>query len=121
MWKLNVDKSTFSPGPAPRSTTVTIAGDGRVSFEGTDGNGQPTRRSHPLSVGRQVSFDGAKSLTIETQVAGDVIDDTIKLDGKPIQRVHAVFSQNGRIVTVNREGKDAAGHPVHNREIYERQ
>src|SRR3954452_974487 len=120
-WKLNVEKSTFSPGPAPRSTIVTISSDGRVSFEGTDSHEKPTRRSHPLSVGREVTFDGADNLTINTRVAGNIIDDIVKLNGKPIQRIHAVFSQHGRIVTVNRDGKDPQGHQVHNREIYERQ
>ena len=100
---------------------MTISSDGRVSFEGTDSHGKPTRRSHTLSVGREVTFDGADNLTINTQIADKVIDDSVKLSGKPIQRIHAVFSQNGRIVTVNRDGKDPQGHPVHNREIYERQ
>jgi hypothetical protein len=120
-WKLNVEKSTFSPGPAPRSTIVTIAGDGTVSSERTDSDGKPTRKSHSSSVGREVTFDGADNLTISTQVSGNILDDTVKLNGKPIQRIHAVFSQNGRIVTLNRDGTDPQGHPVHNREIYERQ
>jgi hypothetical protein len=58
-WKLNVEKSTFSPGPAPRSTVVAIES--------------------------------------STRVRGNTIDDTIKLNGEPIQKIHAVFSPNGKI------------------------
>jgi hypothetical protein len=31
-WKLNVAKSTFSPGPAPRSTTATVTAAGQGSM-----------------------------------------------------------------------------------------
>jgi len=43
-WKLNVAKSKFSPGPAPKEMTLTIeaAGPGRkVSVTGVDGEGKP--------------------------------------------------------------------------------
>lgn len=120
-WKMNLERSEFRPGPAPKSVTATIGTDGRVSFRGIGADGKPTRRSHPSSVGREVLFDGTKNLTIETRVQGNVLDDTIKLDGRPIQTVHAVFSLDGRTVTLNREGKDPQGHPVHNLEIFEKQ
>jgi hypothetical protein len=120
-WTMNLEKSKFTPGPGPRSVTATIGTDGRVSFRGIDHDGKPTGRSHPSSVGKEVLFDGTKNVTIETRVHGNVIDDTIRLDGKPIQTVHAVFSSDGRTVTLNREGRDPQGHPVHNLEIFEKQ
>jgi hypothetical protein len=120
-WKMNVEKSKFRPGPAPRSVTATIGTDGRVSFQGIGPDGKPTGRSHPSSVGKEVLFDGTKNLTIETRAQGNVLDDTIRLDGKPIETVHAVFSSHGRTVTLNREGSDPQGHPVHNLEILEKQ
>ena len=118
---MNLEKSKFTPGPAPRSVTATIGSDGRVSSQGVDHDGKPTGRSHASSVGREVLYDGTNNLTIETRVRGNVIDDVIKLHGKPIQTVHGVFSPDGRTVTLNREGKDPKGRPVHNLEILEKQ
>ena len=36
-WKLNIAKSKFTSGPAPQSTTVTMAPDGTFTMEGIDG------------------------------------------------------------------------------------
>src|SRR3954469_25626489 len=54
-WKLNVAKSTYSPGPAPKEITVTIeaAGPGRkVTVDGVAGDGSP------LKWGYSGNFDG---------------------------------------------------------------
>src|SRR3954453_20203947 len=55
VWKLNVAKSTYSPGPAPKQVTVTIetAGPGRkVAVDGMAGDGSP------LKWGYAGNFDG---------------------------------------------------------------
>jgi hypothetical protein len=60
-WKLNLAKSAYSPGPAPRSSTLTFQKDGqglRVTAEGVDAQGNTAKRvnvvfddgrSHPIS------------------------------------------------------------------------
>src|SRR3954471_12837002 len=55
VWKLNVAKSSFRPGPAPKEITVTIeaAGPGRkVTVDGVAGDGSP------LKWGYSGNFDG---------------------------------------------------------------
>ena len=42
-WKLNVAKSRYSPGPAPKSNVITIAAAGdtlKISSQGVDGSRQ---------------------------------------------------------------------------------
>ena len=44
-WKLNLDKSKYSPGPAPKSATLTIeAQDGGIKYtsHGENAQGSPT-------------------------------------------------------------------------------
>jgi hypothetical protein len=45
-WKLNVEKSKFNPGPAPKSSVLTYeaAGEGvKVTNEGVNAQGNPTK------------------------------------------------------------------------------
>ena len=45
-WKLNLAKSTYSPGPAPRSQTLTFTGTGQNlvdNLEGIDAEGKPLK------------------------------------------------------------------------------
>jgi hypothetical protein len=45
-WKLNLEKSKYSPGPAPRSLTRTTEAVGqnyRTTFEGVNGQGNPVK------------------------------------------------------------------------------
>src|SRR5437762_2105683 len=54
-WKLNVAKSTFSPGPAPRSNTIKIERweNGQIAIaDGIDAQGKPTHTGQPTK------FDG---------------------------------------------------------------
>ena len=41
-WKLNAAKSKFNPGPGPKSQTVTIGADGKVTVESVQTGGTET-------------------------------------------------------------------------------
>src|ERR1700680_4001582 len=50
-WKLNLAKSKYTPGPAPKSLTMNseAVGQGlRVTFVGTDAEGKPTKAVYLL-------------------------------------------------------------------------
>jgi hypothetical protein len=53
-WKINVAKSTFSPGPPPKSQTVTFAPSGKCTVEGLDAEGKSFGWSFPRSGGAMV-------------------------------------------------------------------
>ena len=66
-WKLNLAKSTFSPGPAPRSRTLTYQAEGqgiRVTFEYIDAEGNVTK-------GNDLVFDDGKSRPVAGNPAFD--------------------------------------------------
>ena len=54
-WKMNAEKSKYSPGPAPKSLTVVVESDEnnyKIEATGTDGDGKP------LHVQYTAKFDG---------------------------------------------------------------
>src|SRR5271169_369216 len=66
-WKLNIEKSKYNPGPAPKSLTRTVVAQGngvKYSFEGVAADGKP------LSYGFSVSFDGKDNPVSGSMPAG---------------------------------------------------
>jgi hypothetical protein len=59
-WKFNFAKSTFSPGPLPRSATITFQAEGQGltdTFDVIDARGNPTKTS-------RVIYDDGKSYPV---------------------------------------------------------
>src|ERR1700683_1144092 len=70
-WKLNIEKSKFNPGPAPKSSTVTILiGNGTETYNGetTDASGKTTNMSF------KAQLDGT-----DAPVTGNPMGDTISI------------------------------------------
>ena len=78
-WKLNVEKSTFRPGPPMKAETVTIAADGSVSVISTEANGQVLNWSYATVEGTEVPVVGMgansalsqKPLAIQSNTPGN--------------------------------------------------
>jgi hypothetical protein len=117
-WKLDVSKSTWSPGPALRSATVT--------FEGTDAARKVTVDSTQASGAAQHwSYSGAFGK--ELPVVGNPNGDTIVLKrinattfeaqylkgGKPTIHYTEALSADGKTLTITGTGSDAQGQPIH--------
>jgi hypothetical protein len=126
-WKMNPEKSKYSPGPAAKSVTLTIEADEnhyKVNAEGVDGNGNPTHvqfdakfdgKDYPatgLPVGDMVSLKRINASTI--QVAQ-------KKDGKTVMTVTSVVSKDGKTRTSTFKGTDAQGRDVNNVVVYDKQ
>jgi hypothetical protein len=120
-WKLNVAKSKFNPGPPPQSVTVTSTPDGTFSVEEVDGQGKPVKFSHPWSGGKEVPVNGIENATWISNVRSRTIDDTMKVGGKTVEKVHVVLSPDGKTVTATIDETDPNGQRVHNVEVYEKQ
>jgi hypothetical protein len=120
-WKLNVAKSQFRPGPGPRRETVTAIPGGRTTMEGMDADGKAYKVSYPRSDGKEVPFDGIESATITETIAGNTIDQTMKVGGKVVSRHHGLLSKDGRTATFTVTATDEQGRPVQNVYVYEKQ
>jgi hypothetical protein len=122
-WKVNLDKSTYSPGPKPTvAATVKMepsAGGLKTTIDGVNPQGQPT---HTETVG---AFDDGKdnpvvgaltpnSTTTYKRIDGRTIEALGKIDGKPTTTTRVVISADGKTMTATQTGKNAQGENVKN-------
>ena len=126
-WKLNVAKSKYSPGPAPKEVTMKIEAKGagiHLTQTGTDGAGKPIR------VDFSANYDGKDNPTTGVtntdtiavkRVDANTTESTLKKGGKVVMTVISVVSKDGKTRTSTFKGTDAAGKPVNNVAVYDKQ
>ena len=128
-WKLNVAKSKYDPGPAPKSLTRTVVaqGDGvQYTFEGVASDGKP------ISYGFSVNFDGKDNPINGSIPSGaDTISAkrvdpnhyvaTLKKGGKEVGISRVTVSADGKTTTVDSTGTTAAGAKAHDVQVYDKQ
>ena len=127
-WKLDVAKSTYKPGPAPKSTTIVVkqAGKGiEVAVDAVNGDGSP------LKWGFTTVRDGKE----EAKITGNPLFDTVtasresanagtnlyKKGGKLVMTTKVAVAADGQSMTVTSTGTDAKGQAVNNVAHYTRQ
>jgi hypothetical protein len=126
-WRLILAKSTFEPGPPPRSATTTLFTAGRyvrVVSKTVDANGQLNIVEYRVAPdGLDVPVKGSPvydSLSVQ-RIDADTSRATRKKGGKIVQIVTRVNSGNGSTMTFTTIGKDEHGRPVHDVAVYEKQ
>ena len=128
-WKLNLTKSKFDPGPAPKSLTrkVEAQGDGlKYTFEGVGADGKA------LSYSFAVKFDGkdnpimgsmpsgAESISAK-KIDANNYEATLKKGGKVIGTSKVTIAPDGKVTTVDASGTNAAGAKTHDVQVYDKQ
>ena len=127
-WKLNLAKSKYDPGPAPKSQTLKIEAWGtdgvKYSSDGVDADGKPVHAEFQAKYdGKFVPFKGnpdADMLSYK-RIDANTIESTTTLKGKPAAITRAVVSADGKTRTLTQTGKNAKGQDVHNVLVYEKQ
>ena len=126
-WKLNVAKSTYSPGPAPKSITAKVeaAGDGeKLTADGVRGDDTPILveytaqydgKDYPISGSPMADTVSLKRLDANTTERTD------KKGGKVVQTLTRKLSSDGKTLTVTIKGTDAEGRPINNLAMFEKQ
>ena len=126
-WKLNLAKSTYSPGPAPRSMTFNFQMEGqnlKNTVEGIDAEGKPIKsvfihiydgKSYPTT--GAVGYDASTY----TPVDANIVKFTRMNAGKVIQSGFQVISSDGKTFTVITTGTGASGREINNFAVYEKQ
>src|SRR6516162_10354959 len=111
-WKLNLEKSKYSPGPAPRSLTLNFVADGANlinTAEVIDAEGKATKtvfahiydgKPHPTTGVAGGLYDSSTY----TRIDANTIDFVRSKDGKAIQTGWAVVSGDGKTYTVTTGG-----------------
>ena len=127
-WKMNVAKSKYSPGPAPKSGTVKIEAWGddgvKVTADGVNADGQTTH------VEFQAKYDGkdypitglpnADTILLK-RVNPNTVDGITKKGGKEVGKTRSVVSKDGKTRTFTTEGTDAKGQKFKNVTVYDRE
>jgi hypothetical protein len=127
MWKLNLAKSTYPPGQAPRSSTYNFQVTGANltnTVETVDAAGASTTTLNPhIYDGQPHPLTGnpnADSRNYTRVDANTVISASMK-GGKLLQVTIIVLSPDGRTITTTGRGIDAKGQPVNSVAVYDKQ
>jgi len=126
-WKLNVAKSKYSPGPAPKEVTMKIEAKGagtHLTQTGTDGAGKPIKVEFTANYdGKDNPITGvpnADAIAVK-RVDANTWEGTFKKGGKVVMTVTSVVSKDGKTRTSTFKGTDAAGKPVNDVAVYDKQ
>jgi hypothetical protein len=126
-WKMNPEKSKYTPGPAPKNLTVVVESDEnnyKLEATGTDGDGKP------LHVQYSAKFDSkdypatgianADSVSLK-RIDANTIETLQKKDGKVVMTITTKVSKDGKTRTSTWHGKNAEGKDVHNVVVLDKQ
>lgn len=113
-WTLNVAKSKFNPGPAPKAgTRVYTESAGLYTLDqkitGADGKEVPFQVQY--RDGQDVPLTGANGIDSihATKVSANTWNFSIKSGGKEVGHVHRTVSADGKVLTVHNTGKQPSG------------
>ena len=127
-WKLNVAKSTYSPGPAAKSQIAKVEAWGedgvKYSSDLVGADGKATRMEFQAKFdGKDYPFTGNPDADVIAlkRIDGNTIESVSKLKGKVTLTVVGVVSSDGKTRTLTQTGKNAQGAEVKNVLLFERQ
>jgi hypothetical protein len=125
-WELNVAKSKYSPGPAPKSETRTYVVTGqdiKATSKGVDSTGTPT------SAEWTVNYDGkdrpqtgnpnADTLSLK-RIDAFTTEWTQKKADKVVLTGTRTISRDGKVMTITTKGTNAKGQAINDVEIFEK-
>ena len=127
-WKLNLAKSKYSPGPAPKSQTLKIEAWGedgvKYTADGVGADGKPTHAEFQAKYdGKDYAFKGnpdADTLAYK-RIDANTLQAPLKMKGKPTITAKAMVSKDGKTRTVTQMGKNAQGQSIDITSVYEKQ
>ena len=126
-WKQNMSKSTYSPGPTPKSATYTHTQDGewiiqKCEFNNAKGKSisTMTRFKRDGKEYSYTSFSGVQK-TITSKRINARTNESIVKDGIEKYTVRDVLATDGKTITRTITGNDAKGQQVNESQVYEKQ
>ena len=125
-WELNVAKSKYSPGPAPKSEsrTYVMAGqDIKATSKGVDGTGKPTAGEWTINYdGKDRPQSGnpdADALSLK-RIDAFTIEFTQKRGGKVVITGTRTISKDGKVMTITTKGTNAQGQTINDVAVFEK-
>ena len=126
-WKQNMAKSTYSPGPAPKSATYTHTQDGdwiiqKCEFINAEGKSisTTTRFKRDGKEYPYTSFSGVQKTITSKRINARTNEAIVKI-GTETEIVRDVLAADGKTITRKITGNDNKGQQVHESQVYEKQ
>ena len=125
-WELNLAKSTFSPGPPPKSLTRTFevtGADVKYTLKGIDAEGKPTLVQFTAKYdGKDYPVTGSPDFDAISLKRVDAVstEATLKKGGKVVQTSTRVVSKDGKTLTLTVKGTNAKGQAVNNVTVFDK-
>jgi hypothetical protein len=125
-WHLNVAKSKYSPGPAPKSQTLKIEASGKgekVTSEIVSASGEKTVTEYTAEFdGKPHPLKGSPTADMVTlkRIDSHTTERVDSKGGKTVMTYHRVVSKDGKTMTVSSKGTNAQGQAVDNTIVFEK-
>ena len=128
-WKLNVEKSKYNPGLAPKSMMRTLEAQGenvKYSFEGVSAEGTGIAFSFTVAFdGKESPITGsmpggADAITIKRTDANN-FDATLTKAGKVVGTAKSEISKDGKVTTVIAQSTGTDGQALTSTAVYDKQ
>jgi hypothetical protein len=128
-WKINLEKSTFPAGTAPKSLTRTITADGdnvTYSFDGTAADGSALKYSFTVKYDGKdypitgVGPNGSDHIALK-QLNSHMTQGTLKKGDKVVATVTTTVSHDGKTATVSSKGTGPDGKPMKQTQVFDKQ
>ena len=127
-WKLNITKSKYNPGPAPKSSTTrwaTVpAGGLKITSDGVDAAGKSTHTEIvTMFDGKEAELKGAAAPTtrLYSRIDDHTYEFVTRVNGKVTTTSRGTNSADGKTRTLVTTGTTPDGKPVNNTAVYDRQ
>jgi hypothetical protein len=126
-WKMNPEKSKYSPGPAPKDLTVVVESDDnnyKLDATGTDADGKPTHAQYSAKFdGKDYPATGIPNTDAVSvkRIDANTVESVQKKDGKVMMTVTTKVFKDGKTRTSTWHGKNAEGKDVHNVVVFDKQ
>ena len=125
-WELNVAKSTFNPGPAPKSDTRTYAATEQgtaMTWKNVGADGKEIVAKSTFKVdGKDYPLTGFANFdTLSLKQVDDLtVHSTQKKDGKVVGATTRTISKDGKVLTLKSKGTGATGVAYDNVMVYDK-
>ncbi len=126
-WKLNLEKSKFPAGAAPKSETRTYAeGAGGITttVTGVAADGSAVSQSATMTYdGKDDAWTGSASWDTVAlkKINGTTVRAELKKDGKIVGHATRIISKKGKVLTLSSAIRTAKGGTTHQVAVYDKQ
>lgn len=126
-WVLNLAKSTYDPGPGPKSLTRTyeaVEGGYKFSSKGTDAEGKEIAGLFTVKFdGKYYPMAGSPNADeiMVKRVNARTVESSQRKSGKEAVQTTRVLSEDGKQLTSTSTGTNAAGKKFKNVEVFDKQ